>query len=111
MAQLTPLQLFKLLSDDTRLGIILLLRETGDLCVCDITIAMQLAQPKISRHLAMLRESGLLLDRREGKWIYYRLSPHIPMWAAHIIDQAGLCLSLETSQMLKRLQQGDLPCL
>ena len=110
MAQLIPLQLFKLLSDETRLSIMLLLREAGELCVCDITVAMQQTQPKISRHLAMLRESGLLLDRRDGKWIHYRLSPHIPVWAAHILEQAGLCQLIETNQLIKRLQQGHLSC-
>ena len=52
---LTPLQLFKTLSDDTRLSIVLLLREMGELCVCDIGAALDAPQPKISRHLGMLR--------------------------------------------------------
>ncbi|VCV94291.1 Arsenic resistance transcriptional regulator ArsR2 [Klebsiella pneumoniae] len=65
---LTALKLFKNLSDETRLGIVLLLRELGELCVCDFCTALDESQPKISRHLAMLRESGLLLDRKQGKW-------------------------------------------
>ena len=64
---LTSLQLFKNLSDETRLGIVLLLREMGELCVCDLCAALEQSQPKISRHLAMLRESGLFLDRKQGK--------------------------------------------
>ena len=87
---LTPLQLFKNLSDETRLGIVLLLKEMGELCVCDLCAALDQSQPKISRHLAMLRESGLLLDRKQGKWVHYRLSPHMPAWAAQVIAQAGL---------------------
>ncbi|MBZ7399367.1 transcriptional regulator [Klebsiella grimontii] len=87
---LTPLQLFKNLSDETRLGIVLLLKEMGELCVCDLCAALDLSQPKISRHLAMLRESGLLLDRKQGKWVHYRLSPHMPAWAAQVIAQAWL---------------------
>ncbi|ARB86740.1 MULTISPECIES: metalloregulator ArsR/SmtB family transcription factor [Yersinia] len=90
MITLTPLQLFKNLSDETRLNIILLLREAGELCVCELCDTLNESQPKISRHLAMLRESGLLLDRRAGKWIHYRLSPHIPAWAATVIEQAYL---------------------
>lgn len=90
MTTLTPLQLFKNLSDETRLNVILLLRESGELCVCELCNTLNESQPKISRHLAMLRESGLLLDRRAGKWIHYRLSPHIPAWAAAIIEQAYL---------------------
>lgn len=87
---LTTLQLFKSLSDETRLGIVLLLREMGELCVCDLCTALEQSQPKISRHLAMLRESGLLLDRKQGKWVHYRLSPHIPSWAAQVIEHAWL---------------------
>ena len=87
---LTPLQLFKNLSDETRLGIMLLLKEMGELCVCDLCTALDQSQPKISRHLAMLRESGLLLDRKQGKWVHYRLSPHMPAWAAKVIEQAWL---------------------
>ena len=87
---LTPLQLFKNLSDETRLGIVMLLKEMGELCVCDLCAALDQSQPKISRHLAMLRESGLLLDRKQGKWVHYRLSPHMPAWAAQVIAQAWL---------------------
>ena len=87
---LTPLQLFKNLSDETRLGIVLLLKEMGELCVSDLCTAWDQSQPKISRHLAMLRESGLLLDRKQGKWVHYRLSPHMPAWAAKVIEQAWL---------------------
>lgn len=85
---LHPVQLFKILSDDTRLTIIVLLREAGELCVCDICTATSLSQPKISRHIAILRESGLILDRREGKWVYYRLSPNMPPWAVETITTA-----------------------
>ncbi|ELY3813364.1 metalloregulator ArsR/SmtB family transcription factor [Cronobacter sakazakii] len=91
MMSLTPLQLFKLLADDTRLRLALLLRAQGELCVCELTSTLNLSQPKISRHLALLRDSGLLSDRRDGKWIHYRLSPHMPAWAAAVIEQAFLC--------------------
>lgn len=85
---LNALKLFKILSDETRLNIVLLLRESGELCVCDLCTTLKQSQPKISRHLAMLRESGLLQDRKQGKWVHYRLSPHIPAWAAQVVEQA-----------------------
>ena len=85
---LLPLQLFKNLADETRLGIVLLLKARGEMCVCDLCTALAQSQPKISRHLAMLRESGLLLDRKQGKWVHYRLSPQMPAWAAQVIEQA-----------------------
>lgn len=91
MPQLSPLQLFKGLSDETRLNLVLLLREKGELCVCELTLLLKENQPKISRHLALLRDDDLLIDRREGKWIYYRLSPHMPAWAAAVIEQTYLC--------------------
>ncbi|HDJ1441071.1 MULTISPECIES: metalloregulator ArsR/SmtB family transcription factor [Serratia] len=99
---LTPLQLFKNLSDETRLMLVLLLRQSEELCVCELAAILTLPQPKISRHLAMLRVSGLLLDRREGKWIYYRLSPHMPAWAAGIIEQAYLSQQEALSRLVKR---------
>ena len=52
MLQLNPLQLFKTLSDETRLSLVLLLREKGELCVCELTTTLRESQPKISRHLA-----------------------------------------------------------
>ncbi|WP_413230413.1 ArsR family transcriptional regulator, partial [Escherichia coli] len=48
--KIIALQLFKNLSDETRLGIVLLLREMGELCVCDLCTALEQSQPKISRH-------------------------------------------------------------
>ncbi len=106
MPQLFPLQLFKGLSDETRLKLVLLLREKGELCVCELTLILKESQPKVSRHLALLRESGLLIDRRDGKWIHYRLSPHMPAWAAAVIEQAYLCQQ-DDIQHLSRQAERD----
>ena len=67
-------QVFKALSDETRLRIMGLLIAGEELCVCDIIAALDLPQSTVSRHLAYLRNSGLLEDRRQGVWMYYRLS-------------------------------------
>ena len=104
---LLPLQLFKNLADETRLGIVLLLKARGELCVCDLCTALAQSQPKISRHLAMLRESGLLLDRKQGKWVHYRLSPNMPAWAAAVIDTSWNCLREETRMKLKNRFPGS----
>lgn len=104
---LTALQLFKNLSDETRLSIVLLLSEMGELCVCDLCMALEQSQPKISRHLAMLRESGLLLDRKQGKWVHYRLSPHIPSWAARVIEQAWLSQQYEIQAIARKLASAN----
>lgn len=65
-------RLFKALADETRLRIVALLAH-GELCVCHLEEALRLSQPKVSRHLATLRAAGLVEDRREGTWVYYRL--------------------------------------
>ena len=65
-------RLFKALGDETRLRIIALLSH-GELCVCHIHEALGLSQPKASRHLAILRAAGIVEDRRDGKWVYYRM--------------------------------------
>lgn len=66
------LNLFKALSDETRLRILKIL-EHGELCVCDIVEALNMIQPNVSFHLGILKEAGLIKDRREGRWIHYRI--------------------------------------
>jgi ArsR family transcriptional regulator len=64
--------IFKALSDKTRLRILKLLEE-GELCVCDIVAALDMVQPKVSFHLSVLKEAGLIKDMKQGKWIHYRI--------------------------------------
>ncbi len=65
--------IFKVLGDATRLRIVVLLLER-ELCVCDILAVLQLPQSTVSRHMARLRSSGIVLDRRDGKWVHYQLA-------------------------------------
>ena len=85
---MSPVQFFKCLSDETRLRCVALLQKQGKLCVCELTAALDLSQPKISRHLALLRQYGLLLDSREGSWVYYQINPALPDWAYPILANA-----------------------
>jgi ArsR family transcriptional regulator, arsenate/arsenite/antimonite-responsive transcriptional repressor len=78
--------LFKALSDPTRLRCIVLLVRYEELCVCELTHALALPQPKISHHLASLRRAGLVSDRKEGLWIYYRINTALPAWAIKVIQ-------------------------
>jgi len=55
-------QFFQLLSDETRLRCLLLLQKEGELCVCELVYALDIIQPKISRHLAALRDAGIVTD-------------------------------------------------
>jgi len=62
-------------ADPSRVRILKLL-EPGELCVCQITAVLDLAPATISKHLALLKSAGLVQQRREGKWVYYRLAGH-----------------------------------
>jgi ArsR family transcriptional regulator, arsenate/arsenite/antimonite-responsive transcriptional repressor len=79
MATRTPLdtgrsaQLFHALSDETRLSVLERLR-LGERCVCDLTDALDAAQSRLSFHLKVLKDAGLVTDRREGRWMYYTLN-------------------------------------
>lgn len=86
---LTPDSLFRALADPTRLRSIVLLHNTGELCVCELTYALDIIQPKISRHLAILREEGIVTDRRAGHWVYYQLNPALPDWAQTVIEASA----------------------
>ncbi|MGQ9569501.1 MAG: ArsR/SmtB family transcription factor [Thermodesulfovibrionales bacterium] len=66
------LNIFKALSDETRIRILKLLGK-GELCVCDIVAALDMIQPKVSFHLSVLKDAGLIKDRKQGKWIHYRI--------------------------------------
>jgi len=77
--------LFELLSDSTRRRILALLLEHREICVCRLVGALELPQPKVSRHLAAMREAGLLVSRRKGTWILYRFDPQVPGWAMRVI--------------------------
>lgn len=66
-------RLFHALSDETRLQILERLRA-GERCVCDLTDALDAAQSRLSFHLKVLKDAGLLNDRREGRWMYYTVN-------------------------------------
>lgn len=82
---ISPDILFKALADQTRLRCLILMADEGELCVCELTHALDTIQPMISRHLAQLREAGIVADRRQGQWIYYRLHPDLPPWVKKVI--------------------------
>jgi arsenate reductase len=87
MPTITPRDLFSALAQDTRLRCLLLLATQGELCVCELTQATGVVQPHVSRHLAQLRELGLVQDRREGVWMHYRLHPDLPDWIGTILRE------------------------
>lgn len=96
-----PVSFYKCLADDTRLKSLLLIFLETELCVCDLVTALNLSQPKVSRHLAQLRECQLLIDKRRGKWVFYSLNPKLPQWALTVLqttahnteDYLSLCMT------------------
>ncbi len=100
-----PHQFFKLLSDETRVRCLLIIAREAQVCVAELTQALDESQPKVSRHLALLRSSGVVVDSRQGQWVFYRLSQDLPGWMRKQIQ--GLidsnCLKQEYQQDIQRL--------
>ena len=67
-------RLFQALSDETRLAVVQRLRD-GERCVCDLMDEVDAAQSRLSFHLKVLRDAGIVDCRREGRWAYYWLKP------------------------------------
>lgn len=78
-------ELFHALSDETRLALLDRLKE-GEQCVCELTDAMKAGQSRLSFHLKVLKEAGLIEDRREGRWMYYSLSTRVIEELESLID-------------------------
>ena len=90
---LDPVRVFRLLGDETRLRAALLMHRRGELCVCELTEATGVSQPKMSRHLGHLRDVGLVVTRRSGQWVHYALRTDLPAWLhqalAALADEPG----------------------
>ncbi|MCU7930925.1 MAG: metalloregulator ArsR/SmtB family transcription factor [Candidatus Thiodiazotropha sp. (ex Codakia rugifera)] len=84
--EFNPHTLLSSLSDTTRLRLVFLLSQYDELCVCDLVYALDVQQPKVSKHLGVLRKNTLIVGRREGQWIHYRLNDELPLWAGQTID-------------------------
>lgn len=89
---ITPSALFGALAHDTRLRTLMLLTQNPELCVCELTHAIGVSQPHLSRHLAQLREQGVVTDRRARTWIYYRVNPALPDWAKAVLRETEIGL-------------------
>lgn len=82
----SEVRIFKALADPNRLKIVKLLKE-GELCACELTIALSSSQSTVSHHLSVLKSAGLVKERKEGKWSYFRLSEGAVI---EILNQAKL---------------------
>lgn len=99
---------FKALSDETRLQILALILNLEEACVCDVMQVCGITQSKASRHLRYLLHAGFLQDRREGTWIYYFIRPTPPSpTAAVLAANRELLTSLWTDDLKKRLEEWN----
>lgn len=100
----SPVAVFRALGDDLRLAALLLIWDQKELCVCELTEALEVPQPKMSRHLAILREVGLLQTDRRGQWVYYSVSPHLPGWLERVLYETAAHNAAVIEKPLARLQ-------
>lgn len=77
---------YEALDDIVRRRILSLLLKEDEVCVCELVEVLCLPQPKVSRHLGLLRESGIVAARRVGTWMFYRFAPQAPAWAYRIVE-------------------------
>lgn len=81
--------LVQAVADGTRLRAAVLLSREPSLCVCELTAALGVSQPKMSRHLAAMRAQGIVEGGRVANRVFYRLNPRLPAWARGVIDDLG----------------------
>ena len=96
--------IFDVLVDATRRRILALLADQGELCVCELTAALGESQPKVSRHLCVLKDAQLVIPRREGTWIFYRLAGSLPRWANALLEALPGSAVAELKADRKRLK-------
>ncbi|MBN1856204.1 MAG: metalloregulator ArsR/SmtB family transcription factor [Dehalococcoidia bacterium] len=86
------LSITKSLADSTRIRVLAVLMEQEELCVCQITALLHLATATVSRHMSILHGAGLVQSRKEGQWVYYRLSDTFPpllrAWLTESLSQS-----------------------
>lgn len=104
-----PEMLFKALSDPTRLRCIALLMGNSELCVCELTNALALPQPKVSHHLGALRKAELVSDRKEGLWIYYQINPELPGWIVDVLRATSLGLKKQDPFFSDQIALAEMP--
>jgi ArsR family transcriptional regulator len=104
--------IFKALSDESRLRILGLLLQAGELCVCDIQSTLGCTQTKVSRHLAYLKKSGLVRERRKGLWMLYTIAVPVDNEHRSILDAVKQTISQNSrttddiARLRESLQQG-----
>ncbi|MBP3039450.1 winged helix-turn-helix transcriptional regulator [Bacillaceae bacterium Marseille-Q3522] len=78
--------LLKIISDKTRLAMLSYLKNR-EMCVCEFVDLFPLTQPAISQHLKKLRTAGIIRERKQGTWVYYRLNQDLPRFITSVIEE------------------------
>jgi ArsR family transcriptional regulator len=86
-SMIDPVGFFAALADPFRLRCLALISARGEVCVCQLTHALDAPQPRVSKHLGVLRDAGALVQRRAGQWMLYRIAS-LPDWATQVIAGA-----------------------
>ncbi len=87
------LQLLRVLAEPIRLQLVQCL-GSGERCVCELTSELGLAQSKLSFHLKVMKDAGLITVRQQGRWSYYRLAPQTLIWLSNWLDQLAVSCNL-----------------
>lgn len=106
---ITPDTVFTALAHPLRLRMLLLLYQEGELCVCELTHALGVSQPMLSRHLSQLRQNDVVTDRRQGPWVYYRLHDELPRWARHLLATTASAMASEMPYADDRATLAKMP--
>ena len=96
-----PLELFKVLSDPTRLKIFQILYNKESRCVGELVEILDQPQPTISRHLNHLKKLGILNCVRDGTWMWYEVANDLPEWCQYILDITYTQISSKEKALLK----------
>lgn len=104
-----PAVLFQTLADPTRLRLLNLL-ASGEVCVCDLHGTLGVTQPKVSRHLARLKQAGLVDARRNGKWIHYQVATPGDPLIRHVLEGLRAWMKKETRLSSERRRLGKVCC-
>lgn len=76
------------IAEPTRLEAMRLLADGSEHCVCELMRKLGATQSRMSRHMLVLKQAGLVLDRRDAQWVRYRINPDLPLSLARLVDAA-----------------------
>ncbi len=107
MVNMEQTEIFQMLGDETRLRALSLMQAEDELCVCELVHALELSQPKVSRHMAALRDAGLVRSHRRAQWVFYGINQALPDWQKQVLKAAlaGTSSSRKVKRDMARLKK------